>query len=71
MAKREVKANARVDLGAFEANLEEYLTHLSVERGLSSASVEAYGRDLRDYLGFLQLAHVVDIDDIGHEDIAA
>ena len=50
---REIKAAPEVPLGAFAPDLEDYLVYLRVERGLSGATVEAYGRDLHDYLGFL------------------
>lgn len=53
MAARVIKSDAHASVGAFEDPLDEYLTFLSVERGLSQASVEAYGRDLRDYLAFM------------------
>ena len=33
---------------------ERYLVHLMVERGLSSNTLDAYGRDLESYLGFLE-----------------
>ena len=36
-----------------EALLEEYLSHLSIERGSSKHTLEAYEHDLRDYLDFL------------------
>ena len=36
--------------------VEAYLDHLAVERGLSRATLEAYGRDLDAYLGFLVAA---------------
>lgn len=69
MAKREIKSDARIDIGAFEDDLDEYLTYLTVERGLSSASVEAYSRDLRDYLGFLHGAGKDALEDIERESI--
>ncbi|MCL1798975.1 MAG: tyrosine recombinase XerD [Eggerthellaceae bacterium] len=37
-----------------EGLVREYLAHLSVERGSSSKTIEAYGRDLRDYAAFLE-----------------
>lgn len=36
-----------------ESRLEQFLGHLSIERGASANTVEAYRRDLRAYLGFL------------------
>ena len=46
-------------------NLTEYLSHLSVERGLSSNTVAAYRRDLDTYLAFLArcgIASVASVD---------
>ncbi len=71
MAKREVKADVKIDIGPFEGDLDEYLTFLTVERGLSGASVEAYRRDLRDYLGFLFNMNIKSLDDIKREHITA
>ncbi len=69
MDGRQSKTKSHVDIGPFEDDLEEYLTFLTVERGLSNASVEAYGHDLCDYLGFLNKAGVDSVDDIEREDI--
>ena len=33
--------------------IEDYLTHLRVERGLSAATLLAYGSDLRDFAASL------------------
>lgn len=41
------------DPGSFAADLDDYLLFLSVERGLAQATVEAYRRDLLEYLNFL------------------
>ena len=51
--------------------LEEYLSYLSVERGASPRTVEAYARDLRKYLGSLSTAGVSGIDDVRREHISA
>ena len=37
-----------------ERCLEEYLAHLRIERGSSSRTLEAYGRDLKDFQAFLE-----------------
>ena len=63
------KSDAHASVGAFEDPLDEYLTFLSVERGLSQASVEAYGRDLRDYLAFMHKAGIDDLDAIERDNI--
>ena len=42
---------------------DEYLGHLSVERGLSRNTLEAYRRDLGCYLGYLAERGVVDARD--------
>lgn len=39
-----------------DAPIEEFLTHLSAEAGLSNATIEAYERDLRRYREFLERA---------------
>lgn len=64
MAEREIKADSHADVGPFEADLEEYLMYLRVERNLSDASVGAYRRDLVDYLAFLHGAGIGSYGDI-------
>ena len=71
MAKREIKSDANADIGSFASCLGEYLMHLTVERGLSQASVDAYGRDLRDYLAFLRAQGINDLDAITREHITS
>lgn len=67
--RREVKALPQIDCGPFSADVEEYLMYMAVERGLSQASVDAYGRDLRDYFTFIAKRGVGSYDDIRREDI--
>jgi len=38
--------------------VEEFLTHASIERGLSPRTIEAYGRDLARFAGFLERARI-------------
>lgn len=42
----------------------EYLNYLAIERGSSSHTVEAYGRDLSRYLSYLEGEGVSDADDV-------
>lgn len=48
---------------------DEYLGHLSVERGLSRNTLDAYRRDLGCYLGYLAERGVVDARDVTRRDI--
>lgn len=41
----------------------EYIDYLKVERGLSENTLESYGRDLKQYLGYLKNHNVVMISD--------
>jgi len=43
----------------FVQPVREFLTYLRVEAGLASATLDAYGRDLRDLAGDLDRAHVL------------
>ena len=38
----------------------EWLAHLTLERGYTAATLDAYERDLRQFMGFLR-------DDLGHD----
>jgi integrase/recombinase XerD len=51
--------------------VERFLDHLTVERGLSRHTVEAYRRDLRRYGGFLRKRRVRDPAAAGESDIEA
>lgn len=51
--------------------LEEYLSFLSVERGSSKNTVDAYARDLRHYLGFLEGRAISEPDGVSRPDIEA
>ena len=48
---------------------ERYLDHLTVERGLSENTLEAYRRDLRRYVGFLEHRDVRSLRDVDERTI--
>lgn len=56
---------------SIEQAADEYLAYLAVERGASSATVEAYRRDLIDYLAFLKRSGIAQLDDISRQVIVA
>ena len=39
---------------------EDYLRHLSIERGLSKNTISAYRRDLSSYLGYLEKQNIAE-----------
>jgi integrase/recombinase XerD len=49
--------------------VERYLDHLTVERGLSENTLEAYRRDLRRYVGFLEHRDVRSLRDVDERTI--
>lgn len=54
-----------------EGYVEEYLAYLRIERGSSPRTVEAYGRDLRDYLHFLGECGIDDVELIDRAALSA
>lgn len=50
-------------------NLDLFLDHLRVERGLAANTVDAYGRDVRRFLDYLDKQDVHDIKDAGRSAI--
>lgn len=54
-----------------ESYVAEYLGHLSVERGVSPHTLDAYRRDLRDYAAFLGARGVDGPECVSREDITA
>lgn len=66
---RVVGKGAEVD--AVHAFMEEYLSHLRVERGSSPLTVSAYTTDLRDYASFLDGCGVGDADDVDRACVVA
>ena len=69
MYKRQVGKGAEVD--AVHALMEEYLSHLRVERGSSPLTVSAYTTDLCDYASFLDGRGVGDADDVDRACVVA
>jgi integrase/recombinase XerD len=53
----------------FAVEAERYLDHLTVERGLSENTLEAYRRDLRRYVGFLEHRDVRSLRDVDERTI--
>lgn len=51
--------------------MHRFLDHLAVERGLSRHTLDAYRRDLRRYLTFLEERGVRDVGSVREEDVAA
>lgn len=49
----------------------EYLSHLRIERGSAARTVEAYERDLSDYLDFLESSGLSDIDEVDRATLLA
>ncbi len=47
-----------------------YLDHLVVERGLAENSVKSYRRDLRRYLGYLDLLGVTELDQVTEQTVS-
>ena len=56
---------------ALARGLREFLEHGALERGLAPRTLEAYGRDLRGFLGHLDRAGVADPRRIRRADVAA
>ena len=54
-----------------ESLVDEYLSHLAVEKGSSSRTVDAYARDLRRYLAFLTRRGASDINVVTRDDVAS
>ncbi|MCL2466739.1 MAG: site-specific tyrosine recombinase XerD [Micrococcales bacterium] len=60
---------ADVLTGSLETDLETYLTHLTVERGLSPNTLAAYRRDLTRYVAYLRSRGVDAPGRVGERDI--
>lgn len=67
---REIKSNSKQDIAQFSEPLKEYLLFLQVERNLSKASIENYGRDLHDYLAFILAENIDELQQISRKNIS-
>ncbi|MEM7413575.1 MAG: site-specific tyrosine recombinase XerD [Myxococcota bacterium] len=56
------RSGKRRPAAELEVGVEAYLRHAALERGLSPRTIEAYGRDLRRFLGFLAGAGIAHTD---------
>jgi integrase/recombinase XerD len=56
--------------GAFEGQISRFLDYLSVERGLSKNTLEAYRRDLDRYASYLRAGGVSDATDVDEAAVA-
>jgi integrase/recombinase XerD len=54
-----------------KAFIDDYMSHLAVERGSSPNTIRAYGRDLTEYSSFLSSRGVEEPDAIGRDDVTA
>jgi integrase/recombinase XerD len=61
---------ADIDNPVLRRALTEFLAYLSVEKGSADLTIEAYGRDLRRYLIWLDEHGTVELDEVDRERIA-
>lgn len=54
-----------------EHAIDEYLSHLRIERGSSPLTIEAYAADLADYLSFLEEAGISELERIDRDTVIA
>lgn len=54
-----------------ERAVQDYLSHLGVERGLAENTVRSYRRDLRRYLGFMLAHGLSEPQAVGEQDVAS
>ena len=54
-----------------EIGIDEYLSHLRIERGSSPRTIEAYAADLADYAMFLEEAGIGDVERIDRDAVVA
>ncbi|MBJ7449702.1 MAG: site-specific tyrosine recombinase XerD [Parachlamydiales bacterium] len=53
----------------FHAYLNDFLIYIASERGLSQATIEAYGRDIGNFIEFCETKNRFKIDEVEQEDI--
>src|SRR5512144_1770118 len=58
-------------MSPLEHALDLFVAHVRVEKGLAENSVEAYGRDLRRYVGFLGSLGIDAWDRVGRPEVPA
>lgn len=49
--------------------IERFLEHMAVERGASSNTIEAYGRDLRQFCAYMKASEAYDVSKLGVESV--
>lgn len=54
-----------------KAFVDDYLSHLAIERGASSNTIAAYGRDLAEYVAFLDSRSIAGPESVTREDATA
>jgi integrase/recombinase XerD len=55
---------------ALDDQLQGYLNHLTIERGVAANTLSSYRRDLRRYLAHLAARGIHDIDEVAEEDVS-
>jgi len=58
-------------MASLEHALDLFVAHIRVEKGLAENSVEAYGRDLRRYVGYLEALGLATWDRVGRSEVQA
>lgn len=64
MAHSRTSGRTVAEASAIQVAIDRYLRHASIERGLSSNTIEAYRRDLAAYVAYLAEGEVVTVDAI-------
>lgn len=62
--------NSATNHSLLHSQLDEYLVHVAIERGLSENTVAAYRRDLQRYVEFLQHLNLGSLSDVKPADIS-